>query len=379
MTSLCWLRTSALLVAAASLTLQTSSASAHATCADDTATRWVPQRAWPSACEPDAATDGLVLLEGDALPVGQPGGEGQLQIVVQRMNAGAVVETYPGKVSRLDAAGALFQSDRPLAPQAQYQITAVRVDLDGSALGNKFSSAFSTGTHALAPLTFASAATLRYEEADTERFECVLDGCGQKHCLPGDETVHVKSVRIAVPPINGGVELRPYAVSAKLVASFSNGLAPVVATSDTAATQAGKRSFLVVELPALPSDATGCVTINATDVAGHTVASEPVCTSLRGDEQPYDKEISAPKLDSQLAYAQTTEASTDTDDKSQALPSVSATSPEAAVDEASTQGCSVGRAQSNLGSAAWLVLAMTLVRFRASRRGARATSTRRRA
>jgi len=59
-------------------------------------------------------------------------------------------------------------------------------------------------------------------------------------------------VRIAVPPIVGGVDLRAYSVSAKIVASFANGQAPAVATSDTTATQAGKRSFIVLELPALP-------------------------------------------------------------------------------------------------------------------------------
>ena len=364
MTSPWWSRSSVCFVAAASLTLQTASASAHSSCVDDAATGWLPQRSWPAACEPDAATDGLVMLEGDALADGAPGGEGQLQIVVQRMVSGAAVETFAGKVSRVDATAALFQSERALAPAADYQITAERVDLDGTALGNKFTSAFHTGMRALPPLTFASAPTLGYEEADTERFECMVDECGAKHCEPSDEMVHLKSVRIAVPPITGGVELRPYSVSAKLVASFSNGQAPAVATSDTAATQAGKRSFLVVELPALPSGATGCVTISATDVAGHTVASEPVCTPLPADEQPYDKEVSAPKFDSQVAYAQTTEASTSEGDKSQTQPTVDAPSSEETM-QASTQGCSVGHAPGKAFSSAWLALAVMLARLRA--------------
>ncbi|MDB4987562.1 MAG: hypothetical protein JWN04_2740, partial [Myxococcaceae bacterium] len=93
---------SALLAPAVCLTLQASSVSAEA-CANNSATRWLPQRSWPSACEPDAVTDGLVLLDGDALSADTPGGDGELRITVDRLVAGQSGETFQGKVSRPDA------------------------------------------------------------------------------------------------------------------------------------------------------------------------------------------------------------------------------------------------------------------------------------
>jgi hypothetical protein len=354
-----WLpRLPALLAPVLCLTLQALAPTdaAASACDADTATRWVPQRSWPAACEPDAVTDGLVLLEGDALPLDAPGGEGELHVVVQRMVAGQPVETFEGKVSRPDATSALFQSERPLAPHTDYQISAVRVGLDGSELGYKFTSAFTTGARSVAPLAFEGAPTLRYEEVESERFECVTDACGDKRCTPGDELVQLKSVRVAVPSIVGGVDLRAYAVSAKLTASFSNGQAPVVATSDTAATQAGKRSFIVLELPALPAAAEGCVTITATDAAGHTLTSEPVCTALPGDEQPYDDEGPAIEVLDQLGLSQTSESATE----------VSGGAPVTA--EASAQGCAIGQNRGSLGSLGWLGLALTVARLRTRKR-----------
>ena len=349
------------LVPAVCLTLQSSAVSANA-CKGDETTRWVPQRAWPAACEPDAAVDGLVMLEGDPLSPESEGGEGQLQVMVQRMVAGAPVETFAGKLAQPDATSLLFQTERPLAPQANYQITAQRVSLDGSPLGDKFTSAFTTGVRALQPLTVAAQPTLSYEEADTERFECVLDACGDKHCQPSDDVVHVKSLRVAVPAIQGGVDLRPYRVSAKLVASFSNGQAPAVATSDIAATQAGKRSFIVLELPPLPSGANGCVTISATDAAGHTLTTEPVCTALIADEQPYDK-TSEIELVHDDGLSQTTDALTGDSAKVVAAPAASTGSM-----EASAQGCAVGRARGGMSSLGWLALALTLARLRSRKR-----------
>jgi hypothetical protein len=356
-----WLPRLSLLVPAVCLTLQASAALGN-TCKGDAATRWVPQRSWPAACEPDAVVDGLVMLDGDALSAESELGEGELQVVVQRMVGGAPVETFPGKLAQPDATSLLFQSERPLAPQSDYQITAQRVSLDGSPLGDKFTSAFTTGVRSLQPLSIAAQPTLSYEEADTERFECTVDACGEKHCEPSDEIVHVKSLRIAVPAIQGGVDLRPYNVSAKLVASFSNGQAPAVATSDMAATQAGKRSFIVLELPPLPSGAQGCVTISATDAAGHTLTTEPVCTALVADEQPYDKTSDIQLVDDD-GLSQTTDALTGDSAKVVAAPTDSTSSM-----EASAQGCAVGRARGGMSSLGWLALALTLARLRSRKR-----------
>ncbi|MDB4975190.1 MAG: hypothetical protein JWN48_3531 [Myxococcaceae bacterium] len=359
---------SALLVPAVCLTLQASSAAAN-TCGGEASARWVPQRSWPAACEPDVTTDGLVLLEGDELSRDAQGGDGELSVTIQRIVQGNPVETFAGKVSHPDATSALFQSEKPLAPQADYQITAVRLGPDGSELGNKFTSAFTTGTRTLAPLALTGAPTLRYEEAETERYDCVTDECGHKNCQPGDDLVHVKSVRVAVPPIAGGVDIKPYSVSARLVASFSNGQAPAVATSDTAATQAGKRSFIVLELPALPAAAEGCVTISATDVAGHTLESEPVCIALQADDAPYDLEDESIPVLSELGLWQSTQAASDRADVR--------TTSEAATDtttvEASAQGCAVGTSKASLGGLGWLSVVLTLARLR-SRKSARRAS-----
>ncbi|MDB4988849.1 MAG: hypothetical protein JWN04_4027, partial [Myxococcaceae bacterium] len=255
-----------------------------------------------------------------------------------------------------DATSALFQSEKPLAPQTDYQISAVHVAADGTVLGNKFTSAFKTGVRTLAPLSFATAPSMNYEEAESERYDCVADACGKQNCQPTDEMVHTKSVRIAVPAIVGGVDLKPYAVSAQLVASFTSGQAPAVATSDTVATQAGKRSFLVVQLPALPSTAQGCVTISATDVAGHTLKSEPVCTSLPADDAPYDDDVQGSASLNDLSLTQSVQSATGSGLDSSQQPT--------AVEASAAQGCAVGQGRASLGTLGWLAAALTLARLR---------------
>jgi hypothetical protein len=350
-------------LACLSLSVAASSAAASE-CDSGAAVRWVPERSWPSACEPAALTDGFVLLEGDKLPEATPGGEGSLRIVVERIVQGAVAETFEGGVTRPDATSALFKSDRPLPANADFQISATQVGPDGAALGPKFTSAFTTGSATLPPLAFAEKPTLKLEEAEQERFNCSKDACGVESCTSTDKLELVKSLRIAVPEISGGIDIRSYAVSAELTASFKNGQAPVVATSDTADTQAGKRSFIVLEVPALGAAAEGCVTITATDAGGHTIESEPVCTEIPAEPEPAFGGGVLLLNGSDEDSAQGDSPAQDKSDGEEYGESTDALTANE-VSEANAGGCSVGAGSAGgAGALGWLTVALAAVRFR---------------
>jgi hypothetical protein len=348
-------------------------ASTALACDAEPTVRWVPERAWPSACEPSALTDGLVLLEGDKLPAGTGGGEGELHIVIERMIQGQVAETYPGKVTKTDSTSVLFKSDRALPAHADFQVSAQREAADGTPLSAKFTSAFTTGEAALPTLGFTGEPSLRLEQAEQERFDCRKDACGDEACKATGDLALVKSLRIAVPSIQGGVDLRSYAVSAQLVASASNGQAPVVATTDTTDTQPGKRSFLVLEVPSLEYASQGCVTITATDVAGHTVQTAPVCVALPADVGPAfgsgvqllnrdDSEVAQSEAAAQeKADLDGTEYGTSTDALTETPASITG-----------AQGCSVApNTRASAGTLGWLALGLTVVRLRTRRIGKR--------
>ncbi|HEY6878538.1 MAG TPA: hypothetical protein VI299_10995 [Polyangiales bacterium] len=356
--------------AAAALGWHASSAQA---CADEPAARWVPQRSWPSACEPDAFVDGVVLLDGDAIPSYQLGGQGELKVSIQRMVAGAAVEEFPGKVSFPDATSALFQADRALPAGSDFMITAYRASIDGSPIGDRFTSAFTTGTRALSPLALASEPTLSYEESDRKRHACSEDACGEQHCETSGELVHVRSLRVAVPEIAGGITGKPYQVSAELVATFDAGQAPPVATRDNAVTQADKRSYFVLDLPALPFAAEGCVTIHVRDVGGHALDSKPVCMKFDADSAPRPADTDALGAGSQIKIS--TRQPTD-EEASEGLDQLELAS---TLDEAtatphandSAGGCAIGQSGQGAGALGWLGLALTAVRLRPRKRSPR--------
>lgn len=250
-----------------------------AECEAEPQVRWVPERSWPSSCELDVPTDGYVLLEGAALADDAQGGEGQLDVFIQRVEQGVVLETYPGSVAQVATASALFHSERALSPQSNYVIVARRLGSDGAELGERFTSAFTTGERALAPLSFAPDASLALERFEESVKDCESDACGQLRCQPTGETRRARLVRIGVPAIEGGITQRPYTVSATLTRADAREQAPAVATSDSVVAQAGKRSFLTVALP--DDDAReACVTITARDIAGHTGTLAVGCLTL---------------------------------------------------------------------------------------------------
>jgi hypothetical protein len=364
-----------LLATLASMALPAGAALA---CAAEPSQRWVPQRSWPAACEPEAFTDGVVLLDGDAIPEYSLGGQGDLEVSISRMVDGAAVETFAGSVSYPDGTSALFQADRPLPPASDFMITAFRAGVDGSPIGDTFTSAFTTGALALAPLAMASEPTFAYEEADRKRHTCSADACGKPRCETSDELVHLRSLRVAVPEITGGVTAKPYRVWAELVATFAAGQAPAVATTDIAATQADRRSYFVLDLPALPASAEGCVTVRVQDVAGHSLDSKPVCMKFDADGTPQPADSDALGADSQIkisTYGHPPVADDTELDELGLSTSSDAITASPALAEASAGGCTIGRS-GGAGALGWLGLALTLARLRPRKRSASVTARR---
>lgn len=320
--------------------------SAHA-CDDDTQVRWLPERTWPAACEREVPTDGLVFLEGAAREEGTPGGEGALQVKIQRMVAGVATETIDGEVADVGQNAAVFRSQKPLAAGADYIVVAQRVSPDGTPLSVRFTSAFTTGSAGLSPIAFQADPTLQLESFDKELTVCdEPDACGEKRCTATGETAPANFVRIAVPPIEGGLTQRPYTVSATLTASSASGQAPLVATADVAAVQAGKRSYMVIEVPEGAHDGEGCVTITAKDVAGHAQQSNPVCLTL--------------------PPAPETATVSDTPEHVDAL----RLAPAVEGDADAAEGCALGRRNAPAGGLAWIALALTVARLRTRKRSA---------
>jgi hypothetical protein len=347
--------------------LSTVASHARASSCDEPASRWLPQRSWPSACELNVPVDGFVLLEGDAIPDGAPGGEGELQVFVQRMSAGAPLEVVGGSITQADATSALFRSERALQPHADYVIVAKRVAGEGVSSAT-FTSSFTTGSQALAPVAFrAGSAELTLEQHNKVVKQCEDDGCGVARCTPTGETVDARLVRIAVPAIEGGISQRPYSVSAQVALNGAE-QAALVATSDTVATQAGKRSFLTVELPALASAAQGCVTIQARDVAGHEAKLEAGCLELAADAQPTEPEAAADESTELTTSesAATAEFVRGGEDTLDAQDDVLGEDHDAVAAEGS--GCAVAGSPRAAGSLAWVAVALTLTRLRSRRR-----------
>ncbi len=353
----------ALLAPLASLLLPLPEARA---CPDELPPIWHPQRSWPAACEPDVPNDGFVLLEGDALERGDPRGQGVLEIVLQRTQAGEVIETIAGTLSYPDATSALFRADRPLAPNADYLVSARRNGASDDV--PSFTTAFTTGSRALSPLGFRHAPSAQLEASERERFACARDSCGAQHCAPTGESEPAQLVRIEVPPIGGGIEQKPYAVSAEFVASATPGQAPLVATSDVAVTQAGRRSFIVIELPAAAATEglQGCVTVTAEDVAGHTATTEPVCLTLFHDApgahaaspDAQATDVRAP------SGSQSNDEGEETPDELAYTQTIGAASATAGDDaQANSSGCAIG-ARGDVRGLAWLAPLLVWLRTR---------------
>jgi hypothetical protein len=361
---------SCLLASVASLALH----SAASACDTAPQLRWNPERSWPAACESDVPTDGFVLLEGDALPSDLAGGEGQLVVWLERTVDGQAVEKFAGSLSFPSDKSALFHSEAPLQPNADYLISAERQAADGSVLGARYTSKFTTGALALAPVSFRDAPSVQLEQFDAELQECAADSCGVEHCRALDVTVPTTSVRVRVPAIEGGIAQRPYAVSASLSLRGDLGQAPAVATSDSAVTQAGKHSFVVVDVPHGSIASEACVTITATDLAGHSATSEPVCIALPSPvaEAAIPEQgstVAAP--DTVLAASSAVPPAVDRDQASgepefsQQVDALSADAV-AAIDDAG--GCAIGEGRSSLGGFGWVALALTLAPLRSRKR-----------
>ena len=348
MTSATSIRLSFSFVSLSSLALLAPSSAAALACGE-AAPRWAPEHAWPAPCETNVPLDGLVLVGGDPEDDTTPAPEGTLELTLQRVENGVPVESVPGKVTHPDGTSALFRSDRPLVANADYLITARVLSESGAPAATPFTSSFTTGSGSLAPVGFRSAPGVELEQFDKELQACTQDACGQESCTPTGETGNVRSLRIAVPALAGGVAQKPYALEANVTLGAPNGEAPVVATASAVAMQAGQRSFVVVDLPADVGAGEGCVTVRATDVAGHAVTSEPVCVAIPGASEggiiPIGDEGFDRLESSASAQLERDESGAEVSDNA--------------------GGCAVagGRAASG-ASMVWLALALTLARLR---------------
>lgn len=380
MTALFAPRLTCLSLTVAGLLLSVSDATAS-DCKSARAARWNPERSWPSSCEVGVPVDGYVLLEGDALDEASAGGDGRLEVVVQRVSAGVALETYAGTLSEVDETSALFRSERPLVANADYVIVARRVGSDGAPIGESFSSAFTTGTQNLEALRFRHGAQLQLETFEKPRKECVQDECGVAQCTPTGEQTTARLVRISVPPIDGGIGQKPLKVTAQLTLNAPS-QAPVVATSDSVATQAGKRSFITVELPPLANAAEACITLHAQDVAGHEARLEAGCVALAADTVPAAAAPvpDEPAMPSAVAPSAPSAPSTSPAVAALGGPAQTTTSIESidardlheglddAAAEGASEGCSAASSGRGLSHFAWLALALAIVRARARRR-----------
>ena len=358
-------------------------AASASSCDDVPAAAWSPERSWPSSCELDVPIDGYVLLEGDAQPSGSGAAAGgTLEVAVQRVSAGAVVETFTGSVEAIGPTAALFRSDRPFAPHAEYILVARRVAGSDGMPAVPFTSAFSTGSASLPALAFRDGVELSVEQFEKKLKRCTEDACGATRCEPTGEMAQARLVRVAVPPLEGGLAQRPYAVSAELRVNGGD-QAPAVATSDSVATQAGKRSFITVELPPLTNAAEACITLQAKDVAGHEARLEAGCVALAPDAAPA---VAAP-APAEAATPSAGAPSAPSEPASPALAVVGGASETTTVVESvdalglregfddvaadgASEGCSVASSGRGLSHFAWLALALTIVRARARRRSA---------
>lgn len=334
-----------LLAACGSLTLPCASALA---CEDDT-TRWKPERSWPTSCETDVPTDGFVLVAGDALAAGTAGGEGPLEVAIERVEDGVPVETFPGMLSYPDGTSALFHTTRPLAPSASYVLSAVRIGPDGQPLGARFTSAFTTGTRTLPPLRFASTVSATVEEGERDIEECVADACGDELCEATGETVRGQLVRVAVPALEGGLSLKPYSLHAELTERAEGEQAEVVATSKPFATQAGEPTYVVLHVPPHARETQGCVTVHVTDIGGHQTASEPVCFALA----PFPSSDADSSDEAALLYARSGGDEDEGDRNARAN---------------AAAGCAVTAGTASASQLGWLALVLMLVRLRWRRR-----------
>jgi hypothetical protein len=323
-------------------------ASARA-CADEAERAWLPERSWPAACERDIPTDGLVVLEGPARASHVSRGKGDLRVQIKRMLGGTAVETFEGNVIEVGPNAAVFRSKVPLSGDTDYVLTAQRVSSDGTPLSAPFTSAFTTGHTALPSLAFRSVPTIQLEAFDKELEHCeAAEACGDQRCTPTGETAPTHYLRISVPEIDGGLTKLPYSVSATLT-SDGAGETAVLATQEAPDVRTGLRSYMLLELPPRDRDGRGCVTVSATDAAGHQADAETVCLALPASDAPPPPTPAQPEHLDALRLA------------TPAAPDESATA---------TGGCTIARGASSTSDLLWLALVLAMMRPRARKRDA---------
>lgn len=235
------------------------------------------QPLWPPDCTRDMPRDGLVLLDPSALglPAAEPATAAQmLEIRMLRTSDGTPVA---GTLEAPDPqTGSLlrWRSHAPLHAHTEYKIEARQAPSQEMAL----SGYFTTGESFLAPLAFSGRPALRLmarapaPAADGAEVESIL-------------------VRIALPPLTGGLAQRALQISVAWSEGDDDELAAGLRGRHEQAAVPGETLGFELEAQLRDAPSERCLEIVAHDDLGQEVALDPaLCVSLpaRSASEPAD-------------------------------------------------------------------------------------------
>lgn len=227
---------------------------------------------WPPDCTRDMPRDGLLLLDRTIVG-GAAAGAQALEVRLQRTSdgaivAGALVPPEGGEEPLLH-----WQSDAPLDANTEYKVEA-RPRTGEDLAEPILSGYFTTGTGFLAPLAFSGRPAVRLLARAPEQPASAL----------APETV---LVRIALPPLTGGLPQRALHVSAAW--SELREAERAAGLRGQHAREAEPGETLGFELEAELGDAPSerCLEITARDDLGEELALDPpLCVSLPARSEP---------------------------------------------------------------------------------------------
>jgi hypothetical protein len=249
------------------------------------AAAYADQPLWPPDCTRDMPRDGLVLLDPSALGLAaptEPATAAQtLEIRLLRTSDGTAVsgtlEAFePGTDSLLR-----WRSQAPLHANTEYKIEARHLASQAMAL----SGYFTTGESFLAPLAFSGRPALRVMARAAE-----LDGAQRESVL----------VRIALPPLTGGLAQRAVQVSVAWSETDDSERAAGLRGGHEQAAVPGETLGFELEAQLRDAPSERCLEIVAGDDLGQAVALDPaLCVSLpaRSTGEPRDARSHADDTD----------------------------------------------------------------------------------
>jgi hypothetical protein len=225
---------------------------------------------WPPDCTRDMPRDGLVLLDREALGSAQDSGGAApdtLEVRLLRSADGAPVDGALATPDWGTTSLLPWRSQAPLEADTEYKIEVRRKDAQAVVSEPGLSGYFTTGSAFLAPLAFSGRPAVR-----------LLAQAPRAAAEPAPELL---LVRIALPPLSGGLAQRTLRVTAAW--SERPGHEPTEGLRARHEQSAIPGETLGFELEAQLGDAAHerCLEITARDDLGHELALEPeLCVSL---------------------------------------------------------------------------------------------------